>query len=315
MKTLPSISACIITNNDRRVLDAIRSVKKFCNEIILVETSGRNDFTNELNDLDVKLFYKDWNNDFSEARNYSIIKATGDYIFIIDSDEIFQGEINNLSSEYDFLLMRINYNDTYHWSVRLFKNYRNIFYKGKLHEGVDDAIKNLTGAKTDLDIIHNGYKDNEELKEKTIRNEKILLQDKENPYYDFFISRHYFTVCEYDKVIEHGKKAMNSNLSIENKAALLNLMYQAYLNLGNNQIGINLLIESLKLVPLQITARFLIVNYLLTQKESDRNKEFILSELKKIKNISHYKNSDLPTDIYFSENLINQKIQEIQKCQ
>ena len=67
-----NISACIITDNDIRVLNAIKSVMNTCNEIILVETSGSNSFINELEKLNVKLFYYNWDNNFSNARNFAI---------------------------------------------------------------------------------------------------------------------------------------------------------------------------------------------------------------------------------------------------
>ena len=102
-----NISACIITNNNRGVLNAIQSVKKSCNEIILVETSGKNDFQNELNNLGVKLYWKLFEDDFSAVRNYSIEQAAGEYILIIDSDEVLNTEIKYLDSDYDYYFCKV----------------------------------------------------------------------------------------------------------------------------------------------------------------------------------------------------------------
>ena len=83
-----TISACIITDNNPKVLNAIESVYNSVDEIILVNTNG--DFTHDISKLDkVKLFHFEWTKNFSEARNYSISKATGDYILIIVSCNLF----------------------------------------------------------------------------------------------------------------------------------------------------------------------------------------------------------------------------------
>ena len=108
-----NISACIITDNDIRVLNAIKSVMNTCNEIILVETSGNNSFINELEKLNVKLFYYNWDNNFSNARNFAISKATGKWILNIDSDEILTSDIKQLPDKYDMYYVNMNINGTY----------------------------------------------------------------------------------------------------------------------------------------------------------------------------------------------------------
>lgn len=307
-----NISACIITNNDGRVLNAIDSIQSFCNEIILVETSGKNDFINEIEKRNVKLYFHNWNNDFSDARNYSISKATKEYILIIDSDEIFKEEIKYLNNDYDYYLLRVNYNGTYHWSIRLFRNYRNIIYSGKLHETIESCTKELRGAKADIDIYHYGYIDNDELQKKLKRNYQILINDVINPYYNFYLGRHYYSVCDYENAIEYFNKSLHENINNENRASVLNMMYDSYLQLKNDPAYmINLLIESIKLIPNQITARAYIINYMLGLNDRDGLKEKIITELNKINCISAYKNSDLPSDNYFEKNFINNKIKEL----
>ena len=73
-----NISACIITNNNPAVLKAIESVYDSVNEIILVHTTetGNIKFPKEWDK--VKNFFFKWNDSFSDARNDSISKATGD---------------------------------------------------------------------------------------------------------------------------------------------------------------------------------------------------------------------------------------------
>lgn len=299
-----NISACIITNNNPKLLDCYESIKKYCNEIIIVETSGTEHKILKRK-KNVKIFYFDWINDFSSARNYSISKATGEYILVIDSDEILRTKINKLP-EYDFCFVKINYNGTYHWHIRFFRNNGNIRYEGKIHESIENSMKDLTGCKTNIELEHTGYETAEIQKEKIKRNYEILRQDVANPFYDFHLSRHYYSVNEYEKAIECSKNAMNLELNNENKSWLLNMMYDCYckMNYGKDY-GISLLKYSLELTPLQIQARLMILNYLIELGRGPRVAEMINKEFDKIKSISEHKNSDLPSDMYYNNEYIN----------
>ncbi len=74
-------------NNIRRALD---SVLPIADEIVILDT-GSVDSTKAIitayEDPKIKLSDHPWQNDFSEARNASIEKCTGDWILILDADE------------------------------------------------------------------------------------------------------------------------------------------------------------------------------------------------------------------------------------
>ncbi|MFN4149737.1 MAG: glycosyltransferase family 2 protein, partial [Candidatus Sericytochromatia bacterium] len=88
------LSLCLITKNEEKnIARCLDSVQGIVDEIILLDT-GSTDKTVEIaKNYNAKIFYSDWENDFSKARNESINKATGDWILILDADEELKEEV------------------------------------------------------------------------------------------------------------------------------------------------------------------------------------------------------------------------------
>lgn len=83
------LSLCLIAKNEEFHLPKLlESIKTFVDEIILVDT-GSTDRTKEIGEkFGASVFDFEWNNDFSAARNHAIDQATGDWVLILDPDEI-----------------------------------------------------------------------------------------------------------------------------------------------------------------------------------------------------------------------------------
>jgi glycosyltransferase involved in cell wall biosynthesis len=64
-------------------------------EMIIVDT-GSTDTTRDIAEVfGAKVFDFEWNDDFAAARNHSLEKASGDWILVMDADEVI-AKINNL---------------------------------------------------------------------------------------------------------------------------------------------------------------------------------------------------------------------------
>ena len=254
-----NISACIITNNNPKVIEAIKSVKNCCNEIILVETSGRNDFQNELNNLGVKLYWYKWNNDFSAARNFSISHATGDYILIIDSDEILKTEIKYLDEQFDYFFAKIFNNSMYHYSARLFKNNIGLQYYNKIHENLNYA--GFKGALSDIELMHDGYISESEIMIKQKRNLEYLETDLNNPGRNYYYLCAYYYFKDNEKAIEYGVKCLEDTIGNEIKANACLMLYEIY-NLQNDIKAFEYLRKSVEYLPEQSRARIYLIDNL-----------------------------------------------------
>ena len=90
---MATISLCMIVKNEEAVLArCLDSVADLMDEIIIVDT-GSTDRTKEIAANYTSMVYDfPWQDDFSAARNFSFSKATMDYIYAPDADELLDEE-------------------------------------------------------------------------------------------------------------------------------------------------------------------------------------------------------------------------------
>ena len=83
------ISLCMITRDEEQFLArCLSSARGMVDEIIVVDT-GSVDRTIKIASLfGARTYDFEWTEDFSAARNFSVSKASGDWIFSLDADEI-----------------------------------------------------------------------------------------------------------------------------------------------------------------------------------------------------------------------------------
>jgi len=169
------LSLCMIVKDEEEFIEnCLKSVQNVVDEIIIVDT-GSTDKTIELaKKYTDKIFYHEWQEDFSAARNESLKHATGDWILILDADEelslesqknlrllltkpmmptYFQLLIKSYSSNKDA-------NSFEHYMARFFTNFYDIKYKGKIHEQLSPMMSYPILISGELIfIIHHGYRE------------------------------------------------------------------------------------------------------------------------------------------------------------
>ena len=84
-----TVSLCMIVRNEEENLPrSLMSVKSMVDEMIVVDT-GSTDRTREIARVfGAKVYDYEWADDFSGARNFSLSKAIGRWILIVDADEV-----------------------------------------------------------------------------------------------------------------------------------------------------------------------------------------------------------------------------------
>lgn len=102
-----SLSICmIVKNEEEQIAKCLMSLKPVADEIIVVDT-GSTDKTREISQaLGAHVYDFPWTNDFSEARNFSMSKARGQWILVHDADEVVSAR------DYDKLRRILNQNPT-----------------------------------------------------------------------------------------------------------------------------------------------------------------------------------------------------------
>ncbi len=207
------ISVCMIVKNEiNNLKELLPQIKEFADEIIIVDT-GSNDGTVEyLNDIDfINLFKIKWEKDFSKARNFSISKATKDFILWLDADDrildtvFFNNLKNTLKSDTIYFFKILNSSDnTFFYQIRLFPNNKEIKFEGKIHEQVVFNRKNLKIEYIDLPvIIHMGYENRELLIKKHRRNIELIENINEKSFYDLLqLAESYKITGNFNKAYE-----------------------------------------------------------------------------------------------------------------
>lgn len=148
-----TISVCMIVKDEESVLArCLDSLKEIADEIIIVDT-GSTDKTKKIaTGYTDKIYDYKWENDFAAARNFSFSKATGQYIYQADADEVIDEENRRkfmqlkeiLLPEIDIVQMlysgQLNqgtvYNFDEEYRPKLFKRLREFVWMDRVHESV-----------------------------------------------------------------------------------------------------------------------------------------------------------------------------------
>ncbi len=196
-----SVSLCMIVKNEEEQLArCLRSVTPLVGEIIVVDT-GSTDKTKEIAAVfGAKVFDFPWCDDFSAARNFSLSKASGGWILVLDADEVISVSDHRkfralLEAEADgncaFRIQTRNYthhSNTIGWKpnsgeyqeeegggwfpsdkVRLFKNDPRICFVNPVHELVEPSLEKygIAVLGCEIPVHHFGKLHEAKTKEKT----------------------------------------------------------------------------------------------------------------------------------------------------
>ena len=207
-----SLSLCMIVRNEERTLprclDAVRSL---CSEMVIVDT-GSTDMTPEIaSGYGAKVTHFDFTFvDFAAARNHGLKLATGQWILVLDADEILHSESLPLVEEFlsrndnaGYYFERVNYHGnskttTTDYAVRLFPNRADYRFRGRVHETVEASILAAGGflVRTPIRIDHDFACDPETRREKNLRylgilNEEIAANPSDDSRLDFLATEYH----------------------------------------------------------------------------------------------------------------------------
>lgn len=169
---MPTISLCMITKNEEQFIEeSLKFVQDFVDEIIIIDT-GSTDKTKEIaKHFTNKIYDFIWNDNFSAPRNEALKHATGDWILVLDADEILPPESKSKikeaisSSQYAaYFLPQVTFTNIYTNDplfvpspitikdktfagytagdiIRLFQNKKTITYDYFVHETVEFSLR------------------------------------------------------------------------------------------------------------------------------------------------------------------------------
>jgi glycosyltransferase involved in cell wall biosynthesis len=156
----------ITKNEEFKLKKCLESVKDIVNEIIIVDT-GSTDKTKDIAlEFGAKIYDYKWDNNFANARNYSISKSSGDWNLILDADEFI---INiDLDSVYKFMdskyktIGQIKIVNLFEQDGEIRKSNsfisrlapKGVYFNGSIHEQLDCSYPR---KRVDIELEHDGY--------------------------------------------------------------------------------------------------------------------------------------------------------------
>jgi glycosyltransferase involved in cell wall biosynthesis len=178
----------MIVKNEEDLFDrCIKSAKPYVDEIIITDTGSTDKARKVMKSHTDRIYDFEWCDDFAAAYNYSISKATGDWILILDSDEVVSPEdmrkIRAITEDPNcdaYFLQQKNYpamipqsmnarqvalGDT--WArnyktyeinpmIRLFRNRPDIKFHGRIHSIIDHTDPDIRIKRTQAEIHNYG---------------------------------------------------------------------------------------------------------------------------------------------------------------
>jgi len=185
-----TLSLCMIVKNEEgNITRCLASVRPIADEIIVVDT-GSTDRTRELAEaFGAKVSAFDWTGNFADARNASLAQAAGDWILVLDADEVLSpldhGRLaaivrNKPRKPSAYAITTRNYVTQTHMSgwtanngryakeeagggwypstkVRLFSRDGRVRFEHAVHEIVEPSLRRLGVNITDCDIPVHHY--------------------------------------------------------------------------------------------------------------------------------------------------------------
>lgn len=226
------LSLCMIVKNEEDVLPrCLKSVSGLIQEIIIVDTGSTDSTLAVAKEFSAKTYKYTWDNNFSNARNFALMQASGDWILILDADEIlgyentdqFQPLLSDPKTEAYFIRIVSILGASYEIEtsedhvLRLFRNRPEYRFSGAIHEQVYPSVIDFVGAdrikKAPLTIYHDGYlSETIQKKNKICRNlqvtEKALTLNPQDPFLRYSLGCEYFLSGKSNQALETFQQAL-----------------------------------------------------------------------------------------------------------
>ena len=234
-----SLSLCMIVKDEEEMLPGcLEAIASEVDEIIIVDT-GSSDRTVEIAEsFGATVVEFPWNGSFSDARNVSLERATGDWLIYLDADEhLMPGDARRLRElvsktwREGFYLVETNYTGgddsgsaVTHLALRMFRNRPEYRFEGRIHEQKTQTMPTYLPERfetTTIRIRHYGYLSSRiNQKDKSRRNLELLEEEtrhNRDAFALFNLGSEYLALAEADDAREHFDEAWTRVLEDKEK--------------------------------------------------------------------------------------------------
>lgn len=229
-----TISAVLIVKNEEKTLEKCLKSLDGVDEIIICDTGSKDKTLEVAKKFTDKIFFREWNDSFCEARNFAKSHATGDWIISIDADEVLQeiGPVreaiaraekdNNLAI--DVLMVAEDRSKQSFRFPRLFKNSPECYWVGDVHNHLSVQGSFLSDVK-----ITFGYSPAHDLDpDRAMRILEKSVERDNGPREMFYLGREYYYRRRYEDSIRMLGKYVQESRYLSEKAEAFLIMARSY---------------------------------------------------------------------------------------
>ena len=257
-----TLSVCIIVKDEALVIGrCLDCVKKFADEIIVVDTGSTDDTKAIASKYTDKIYDFEWVFDFAKARNFSFSKATCDLVMWLDADDVVLQEdiekinalkkIANPADVYmlKYVLAQDESGQITHmfYRERIFLRSKNFVWVGAIHEYVASFGR---VEKPDIKIYHKKEKVTDPARNLKIYQKMIKNGVKFTARDQFFYARELYFLGRYKQAIKSLRRfLLYDDAWVVNKVQACIDMASCYDLLGEPQKALDSLFLSFHFAP------------------------------------------------------------------
>ncbi len=245
-----NLSLCMIVKDEAANLPhCLRSVQGLVTEIVVLDT-GSQDHTREIaRDWGARVYDWTWTQDFAAARNESLAKAGGEWVLVLDADEVLLPEtftpLRQVMQHPHYLVVSLVRQELgsaqapYSLVSRLFRRHSGLYFSRPYHETIDDSVLQVQQQEPHWQsrylprpaIQHTGYQaqvitQGQKLWRGKAAMEKYLADHPRDPYLSSKLGALYLQLGE----VKSGLRLLRRALAQPHLSPLL--LYEVHYHLG-----------------------------------------------------------------------------------
>ena len=243
----------IVKDEEETLARCIECVKPFADEIVIVDTGSTDGTVKIARSLTDKVFFFEWCDDFSAARNFSFSKAESDLVMWLDADDVITPEnaqkICELKERDDFDVAFLKYAAAFdgdtptfiYYRERIFRRSMNFKWQGVVHEVITPAGKTVY---SDACVYHKKIKEAASGRNLAIYQRRIAAGFPLDERGRFYYGRELY----FNNLLTESIAVLSDYLKgggwVENKIEACRTLYKAYLKLGRKEEAVSALMQA-----------------------------------------------------------------------
>lgn len=230
------LSLCMIArDNEETIRACLESIKPWIDEMIVVDTGSLDSTPDICKEFGARLYHFPWCDDFSAARNESLKRAKGQWVFWMDTDDTIPEQCGRRLQELAYsrhpdhvggytVQVRCLHQDASDMTVvdhlKLFRNGLGIRFELPIHEQVIPSIRalNLEIAFTDIYVDHHGSDPTPEIRARKLERDFRILnawkaREPDHEYLLFCLGMTHADVDEHEEAIRCLRRSISRSRS------------------------------------------------------------------------------------------------------